>query len=73
MMKKLVETSKKKIVAGVLSGALTVSLFGGAVYAYKDEFTAKIQEIIRDLAVNVIFKDDIEKEVGKYGIKKKMN
>lgn len=69
-MKKLAETNKKKIVVGISSGVLAASLFGGAAYAYKDEFTAKIQGIVHNLAVNVIFKDEIEKKVANYGDQK---
>lgn len=71
MMKKLTETSKKKIAAGISSSVLAASLFGGGgVYAYKDEFATKIQEIVHNLAVNVIFKDEIEKKVEEYGNQK---
>lgn len=56
---------KKKIIAGVTAGALVLGTLGGGAYAYKDEWTAKIQQGVNVLA-GVIYKDDIQKAVNTY-------
>lgn len=63
----LKEMSKKKLAGGALAGMMVLSALGGGAYAYKDEFNAKIANGIRYLAVNVVFKGEIEKEVDSYG------
>lgn len=58
--------AKKKVVAGVIAGSVVLSSLGGTAFAYKDEWTAKINQGVAALA-GYVFKDDIQKEVKAHG------
>jgi hypothetical protein len=55
----------KKLIGGVLAGAIALGSIGGGVYAYQDEWTAKIYKGV-DLLAGFIYKDDIEKEINSH-------
>jgi hypothetical protein len=65
-MKNVLNTGKKKAAAGIVAGVMALSAVGGGAYAYKDEWTAKIQEGVSQLA-NHVFGGAIQAEVDSHG------
>jgi hypothetical protein len=65
-MKNVLNTGKKKAVAGITAGVIALSTLGGGAYAYKDEWTAKIQEGVSQ-AANAVFGGAINEAVDTHG------
>jgi hypothetical protein len=61
-MKNLKEKMNKKVVAVTVAGTVVLGSLGGGAYAYKDEWTAKIQEGVSQLA-NYVYGGAIESAV----------
>lgn len=53
MIKKIKETGKKKVAVVAIATTLVAGSIGGGAYAYKDEWTAKIQQGVSMLADHV--------------------
>jgi ABC-type phosphate transport system auxiliary subunit len=61
-----VKEGKKKFVAVAAAGIIGFGALGGGAFAYKDAWTAKIQQGMT-AAATYVFKDDIEKSVKAHG------
>jgi hypothetical protein len=68
-MKKVMGKLNKKAATVIVAGTVVVGSLGGGAYAYKDEWTAKIQSGVSQLA-DYIFKGDIQTAVKTYGDEK---
>ena len=53
LVEKIKETGKKKVAVIAVATTLAVTTIGGGAYAYKDEWTAKIQQGVSMLADHV--------------------
>lgn len=65
-MKNIKMAGKKRVAAFALAGAIGISSLGTATFAYKDAWTAKINQGIQ-LVAGQVFKEDIQAELVSYG------
>jgi hypothetical protein len=65
-MKETMGKTNKKVIGVALAGIITLGSIGGGAYAYKDEWTAKIQEGVSQLA-NHVFGGAIQTAVDEHG------
>lgn len=63
---KIMKKVNKKVAVGITTGVIAVGSMTGGAYAYKEEFTPRIQKAVQYL-VGVVFKDDIQNAVDQYG------
>ena len=61
-MKNLKEKMNKKVIAVMVTGAVVFGSIGGGAYAYKDEWTSKINRGVDALA-GYIYKDDVQNAI----------